>query len=237
MQNRQFDWQLNYSFRQGGKINRLESFLKYKAGGAIQSPFTKDNLRNTFSAWFTDDQVNKMNQMYYHMKNSLGWSDRNIAAAFGNIMQETGFKYSNDWSVSPFGAFQFLGQRKKHFEKWAKENGQKLGSLSAASYIDYIIKNSIDGRMDDVLRARELANTGNKTDSINAQKTLSWAEPAIKNGTFYPVAELTAAVADDSLDLKYVTTLFAQTIERAKDFEMNMNDRINYANKIYSLIK
>lgn len=237
MSNRQFDWQLNYSFRQGGKINRLSSFLKYKDGGSIQSPFTKDNLRNIFSAWFTDDQVNKMNQMYHHMKNSLGWSDRNIAAAFGNIMQETGFKYSNDWSVSPFGAFQFLGQRKKYFEKWAKENGYKLGSLSAASYIDYIIKNSIDGRMDDVIRARELAKTGNKTDSINAQKTLSWAEPAIKNGTFYPVADLTAAWSDESLDLEYVTTLFAQTIERAKDFEMNMNGRIDAANKIYSIIQ
>jgi hypothetical protein len=105
------------------------------------------------------------------------------------------------------------------------------------SYLDYIIKNSIDGRMDDVIRARELAKTGNKTDSINAQKTLSWAEPAIKNGTFYPVADLTAAWSDESLDLEYVTTLFAQTIERAKDFEMNVNDRINYANKLYSLIK
>jgi hypothetical protein len=82
--------------------------LKYQDGSVIPqkiSPFTKDNLRNTFSAWFTDDQVDKMNKMYNHMKNALGWSDRNIAAAFGNIMQETGFKYSNDWSVSPFGAF------------------------------------------------------------------------------------------------------------------------------------
>lgn len=237
MSNRKFDWQLNYSFRQGGKINRLSSFLKYKDGGSIQtSPFTKDNLRNTFSAWFTDDQVDKMNQMYNHMKNVLGWSDRNIAAAFGNIMQETGFKYSNDWSVSPFGAFQFLGQRKKHFEKWAKENGYKLGSLSAASYLDYIIKNSIDGRMDDVLRARELAKTGNKTDSINAKKTLSWAEPAIKNGTFYPVADLTEAWMDESLDVEYVTKLFANTIERAKDFEMNMINRTDSANKIYSII-
>jgi hypothetical protein len=87
MQNRQFDWQLNYSFRQGGKINRLSSFLKYKDGGSIKTPpFTKDSLRNTFSAWFTDDQINKMNKMYSHMKNALGWSDRNIAAAFGNIM-------------------------------------------------------------------------------------------------------------------------------------------------------
>lgn len=237
MSNRKFDWQLNYSFRQGGKINRLSSFLKYKDGGSIQtSPFTKDNLRNTFSAWFTDDQVDKMNQMYNHMKNVLGWSNRNIAAAFGNIMQETGFKYSNDWSVSPFGAFQFLGQRKKHFEKWAKENGYKLGSLSAASYLDYIIKNSIDGRMDDVLRARELAKTGNKTDSINAQKTLSWAESAIKNGTFYPVTDLTEAWMDESLDVEYVTKLFANTIERAKDFEMNMVNRTDSANKIYSII-
>ena len=237
MQNRQFDWQLNYSFRQGGKVNRLESFLKYKNGGSIQtSPFTKDNLRNAFSAWFTDDQVDKMNQMYNHMKNSLGWSNRNIAAAFGNIMQETGFKYSNDWSVSPFGAFQFLGDRKKHFEKWAKENGYKLGSLSAASYLDYIIKNAIDGRMDDVVRARELAKTGNKTDFLNAQKTLGWAEPAIKNGTFYPVADLTAAWVDESLDLEYVTKLFANTIERAKDFEMNMTERTDSANKIYSII-
>jgi hypothetical protein len=106
MQNRQFDWQVNYSFRQGGKINRLSSFLKYKDGGSIQTtPFTKDNLRNTFSAWFTDDQVNKMNKMYNHMKNVLGWSDRNIAAAFGNIMQETAFKYSDNWEDSPFGAF------------------------------------------------------------------------------------------------------------------------------------
>lgn len=237
MQNRQFDWQLNYSFRQGGKINRLSSFLKYKEGGSIQTfPFTKDNLRNTFSAWFTDDQVDKMNQMYNHMKNVLGWSNRNIAAAFGNIMQETGFKYSNDWSVSPFGAFQFLGDRKKHFEKWAKENGYKLGSLSAASYLDYIIKNAIDGRMDDVVRARELAKTGNKTDFLNAQKTLEWAEPAIKNGTFYPVADLTAAWVDESLDLEYVTKLFANTIERAKDFEMNMTERTDSANKIYSII-
>ena len=237
MQNRQFDWQLNYSFRQGGKINRLSSFLKYKEGGSIQTfPFTKDNLRNTFSAWFTDDQVDKMNQMYNHMKNVLGWSNRNIAAAFGNIMQETGFKYSNDWSVSPFGAFQFLGDRKKHFEKWAKENGYKLGSLSAASYLDYIIKNAIDGRMDDVVRARELAKTGNKTDFLNAQKTLGWAEPAIKNGTFYPVADLTAAWVDESLDLEYVTKLFANTIERAKDFEMNMTERTDSANKIYSII-
>ena len=237
MQNRQFDWQLNYSFRQGGKINRLSSFLKYKEGGSIQTfPFTKDNLRNTFSAWFTDDQVDKMNQMYNHMKNVLGWSNRNIAAAFGNIMQETGFKYSNDWSDSPFGAFQFLGDRKKHFEKWAKENGYKLGSLSAASYLDYIIKNAIDGRMDDVVRARELAKTGNKTDFLNAQKTLEWAEPAIKNGTFYPVADLTAAWVDESLDLEYVTKLFANTIERAKDFEMNMTERTDSANKIYSII-
>lgn len=240
MQNRQFDWKVNYSFRQGGKVNRLQQFLKYQDGGAIQQktlPFTKDNLRNTFSAWFTDDQVDKMNQMYNHMKNTLGWSDRNIAAAFGNIMQETGFKYSNDWSVSPFGAFQFLGDRKKHFEKWAKDNGYKLGSLSAASYLDYVIKNAIDGRMDDVVRARELAKTGNKTDSINAHKTLSWAEPAIKNGTFYPVADLTKAWVDESLDLEYVTKLFANTIERAKDFEMNMNGRINNANKIYSIIQ
>lgn len=239
MQNRQFDWQLNYSFRQGGKVNRLQQFLKYQDGGAIQqktSPFTKDNLRNTFSAWFTDDQVNKMNKMYNHMKNALGWSDRNIAAAFGNIMQETSFKYSDDWSISPFGAFQFLGDRKKHFEKWAKENGYKLGSLSAASYLDYIIKNSIDERMDDVMRARELAKTGNKIDSINAWGTLSWAEPAIKNGTFYPVADLTAAWTDESLDLEYLTKLFANTIERAKDFEMNMTERTNNANKIYSII-
>ena len=239
MQNRQFDWQLNYSFRQGGKVNRLQKFLKYQNGGTVQqktSPFTKDNLRNTFSAWFTDDQVNKMNKMYNHMKNALGWSDRNIAAAFGNIMQETSFKYSDDWNISPFGAFQFLGDRKKHFEKWAKENGYKLGSLSAASYLDYIIKNSIDERMDDVMRARELAKTGNKIDSINAWGTLSWAEPAIKNGTFYPVADLTAAWADESLDLEYLTKLFANTIERAKDFEMNMTERTNNANKIYSII-
>lgn len=240
MKNRQFDWQLNYSFRQGGKVNKLQQFLKYRDGGAIQqktSPFTKDNLRNTFSAWFTDDQVEKMNSMYNHMKNTLGWSDRNIAATFGNIMQETAFKYLDDWNVNPFGAFQFLGGRKKHFEKWAKDNGYELGSLSAASYLDYVIKNAIDDRMDDVIRARELAQTGNKTDSINAAKTLSWAEDQIKKGTFYPVADLTAAWDDDSLDLGYITKLFANTIERAKDFEMNMNERVEHANKIYSLIK
>jgi hypothetical protein len=108
--------------------------------------------------------------------------------------------------------------------------------LSAASYLDYIIKNSIDERMDDVIRARELAKTGNKIDSINAWGTLSWAEPAIKNGTFYPVADLTAAWTDESLDLEYLTKLFANTIERAKDFEMNMTERTNNANKIYSII-
>lgn len=238
MENRKFDWQLNYSFKRGGKLNKLTSFIRYKNGGTTQaSPFTKDNLRNTFSAWFTDDQVNKMNKMYNHMKNSLRWSDRNIAAAFGNIMQETAFKYLDDWGISPFGAFQFLGDRKKHFEKWAQDNGYKLGSLSAASYIDYVIKNAIDGRMDDVIRARELAQTGNKIDSINAAKTLSWAEDQIKKGTFYPVADLTAAWDDDSLDLGYITKLFANTIERAKDFEMNMNERVDSAHKIYSLIK
>jgi hypothetical protein len=130
-----------------------------------------------------------------------------------------------------------LGGRKKHFEKWAKENRYKLGSLSAASYIDYVIKNAIDERMDSVLNARELDKTGNKVDSINAAKILPWAEEAIENGTFYPVVDLTNAWSDESLDLDYVTKLFANTIERAKDFEMNMNDRINYANKIYSLIK
>ena len=238
MQNRQFDWQLNYSFRQGGKINRLSSFLKYKEGGSIQTfPFTKDNLRNTFSAWFTDDQVDKMNQMYNHMKNVLGWSNRNIAAAFGNIMQETGFKYSNDWADSPFGAFQFLGDRKEHFAKWAQQNGYRLGSLSTASYLDYIIKNSIDGRMDMVLRARELAKTGKPVDVEKANEVLSWAEPAIKNGTFYPVSDLTKAWIDESLDLGYITTLFARTIERAKDFEINMNGRVDAANKIYSIIQ
>lgn len=237
MQNRQFDWQLNYSFRQGGKINRLSSFLKYKDGGSIQtSPFTKDNLRNTFSAWFTDDQINKMNKMYSHMKNALGWSDRNIAAAFGNIMQETAFKYSDNWEDSPFGAFQFLGGRKEHFEKWAKQNGYRLGSLSTASYLDYIINNAIDGRMDTVLRARELAKTGKPVDIEKANEVLSWAEPAIKNGTFYPVSDLTTAWTNESLDLEQITKLFANTIERAKDSEMNMNDRIDYANKIYSII-
>ena len=236
---RQFTGITNYPFdKQGGKLRKLENFLKYKKGGSVQtSPFTKDNLRNTFSAWFTDDQVSKMNQMYNHMKNSLGWSDRNIAAAFGNIMQETGFKYSNDWSVTPFGAFQFLGGRKKHFEKWAKDNGYKLGSLSAASYIDYIIKNAIDERMDSVLNARELAKTGNKVDSINAAKILPWAEEAIESGTFYPVADLTNAWADESLALQYVTKLFANTIEKAGASEMNMNERVDNANKIYSLIK
>jgi hypothetical protein len=94
-----------------------------------------------------------------------------------------------------------LGGRKKHFEKWAKENGYKLGSLSAASYIDYIITNAIDERMDSVLNARELAKTGNKVDSINAAKILHWAEDAIDNGTFYPVADLTNAWADESLAL------------------------------------
>lgn len=237
MSNRKFDWQLNYSFRQGGKINRLSSFLKYKDGGSIKtSPFTKDSLRNIFSAWFTDDQVNKMNKMYNHMKNVLGWSDRNIAAAFGNIMQETAFKYSDNWEDSPFGAFQFLGGRKEHFKKWAQENGYKLGSLSTASYLDNVIKNAIDGRMDMVLRARELAKTGNPVDVEKANEVLSWAEPAIKNGTFYPVSDLTAAWADESLDLEYVTKLFANTIERAKDFEINMNGRIDAANKIYSII-
>lgn len=237
MQNRQFDWQVNYSFRQGGKINRLSSFLKYKDGGSIQtSPFTKDNLRNTFSAWFTDDQINKMNKMYSHMKNALGWSDRNIAAAFGNIMQETAFKYSDNWEDSPFGAFQFLGGRKEHFEKWAKQNGYRLGSLSTASYLDYIINNAIDGRMDTVLRARELAKTGKPVDIEKANEVLSWAEPAIKNGTFYPVSDLTTAWTNESLDLEQITKLFANTIERAKDSEMNMNDRIDYANKIYSII-
>jgi hypothetical protein len=105
----QFTGVVSYPFdKQGGKLEKLRIFCKYQDGGAIRqktSPFTKDNLRNTFSAWFTDDQVDKMNKMYNHMKNALGWSDRNIAAAFGNIMQETGFKYSDDWSISPFGAF------------------------------------------------------------------------------------------------------------------------------------
>lgn len=174
--------------------------------------------------------------MYNHMKNALGWSDRNIAAAFGNIMQETAFKYSDNWADSPFGAFQFLGDRKEHFKKWAQENGYKLGSLSTASYLDNVIKNAIDGRMDMVLRARELAKTGNPVDVEKANEVLSWADPAIKNGTFYPVADLTAAWADESLDLEYVTKLFANTIERAKDFEMNMNGRIDAANKIYSII-
>ena len=240
MKNRQFDWQLNYSFRQGGKVNRLQQFLKYQDGGAIQqktSPFTKDNLRNTFSAWFTDDQIDKMNKMYNHMKNALGWSDRNIAAAFGNIMQETAFKYSDNWADSPFGAFQFLGDRKEHFKKWAQENGYKLGSLSTASYLDHIIKNAIDGRMDMVLRARELAKTGNPVDVEKANEVLSWAETAIKNGTFYPVSDLTKAWTDESLDLEYLTTLFARTIERAKDFEINMNGRIDAANKIYSILQ
>lgn len=235
---RQFTGITSYPFdKQGGKLNRLSSFLKYKKGGSIQtSPFTKDNLRNTFSAWFTDDQVNKMNKMYNHMKNVLGWSDRNIAAAFGNIMQETAFKYSDNWEDSPFGAFQFLGGRKEHFEKWAKQNGYRLGSLSTASYLDYIINNAIDGRMDTVLRARELAKTGKPVDVEKANEVLSWADPAIKNGTFYPVADLTKAWADESLDLEYVTKLFANTIERAKDFEINMNGRTDAANKIYSII-
>jgi hypothetical protein len=56
--------------------------------------------------------------------------------------------------------------------------------------------------MDMVLRARELAKTGKPVDVEKANEVLSWAEPAIKNGTFYPVSDLTTAWTNESLDLE-----------------------------------
>lgn len=174
--------------------------------------------------------------MYNYLKNTLHWSDRNIAAVMGNIMQESTFNYDSVSSAGAVGAFQFLGGRRNDYEKWRNKNGYKDGALSQAAYLDYIIKNRVDSRMDDVLRARQLLQNQNKRDSVNAKKILDWAEPAIQNGTFYPISDLSDRWNDETYSLDEMTDLWSNTIEKAHSSEKNNASRRNYANKLYTLI-
>lgn len=201
----------------------------------MANKFTKDNLRNTFSAIFSQEQVDNINNMYNYLKNTLQWSDRNIAAVMGNIMQETTFNYGTNTSGAT-GAFQFMGDRLKDYEKWRKQNGYKDGALSQATYLDYVIKNRIDPRQDMVDNAHKLLLNKNRIDSINANAVLSWAEPLIQNGTFYPISDLSDKWDDEEYSLDDFTDLFANTIEKPKEFEKKLDSRRNYANKLYNII-
>ena len=202
----------------------------------MANKFTKDNLRNTFSAVFSDSQVENINKLYNYLKDTLQWSDRNIAAVLGNVMQESAFNYGNVSSAGAVGAFQFLGDRKKDYEKWRLKNGYKDGALSQATYLDYVIKNRIDPRMDSVLNARQLLLNKNRVDSINANKVLDWAEPAIKNGTFYPISDLSDRWNDETFTLDDMTDLWSNTIEKAGAAEKNNEQRKLYANKLHAMI-
>lgn len=198
--------------------------------------FTKDNLRNTFSAIFSEEQVQNINKLYDYLKGTLKWSDRNIAAVLGNVMQESAFNYGNVSSKGAVGAFQFLGDRKADYDKWRTKNGYKDGALSQATYLDYVIKNRIDPRMDDVIRARKLLLNKNKVDSINANQILIWAEPAIQNGTFYPISDLSDRWDDDTYSLDDMTDLWSNTIEKAGKKEKNNQQRRYYAQGIYGIM-
>ena len=200
------------------------------------SRFTKDNLRNKFNAVFSDQQIKNINALYDYMKNTLQWSDRNIAAVLGNVMQESSFNYGTNLSSGAKRAFQFLGHRLADYEKWRKKNGYVDGALSQMTYLDYIIKNKIDYRMNDVIRARALLQNKNRIDSINANKVLDWAEPAIENGTFYPISDLTDALGDNERTLEDITDLWSNTIEKAGKTEKNNNSRRKYAQGFYSLM-
>lgn len=198
--------------------------------------FNKEQLRQLFGAHFSDNQIKNMNKMYKHLKNTLNWSDRNIAAVMGNIMQESAFNYGQVSSSGATGAFQFLGDRKKDYEKWIKDNGYLDGGLSQASYLNYIIENKIDPRMDAYNNAHKLLLNKNKIDSINANAYLNKVEPQIKNGTFYPIADLTAKWDDPKYSLKDMTILWSNTIEKPGKHEANLKQRVDYANKFYNMI-
>ena len=75
--------------------------------------------------------------------------------------------------------------------------------------------------MDDVIRARKLLLNKNKVDSINANQTLIWAEPAIQNGTFYPISDLSDRWDDNTYSLDDMTDLWSNTIEKASKKEKN----------------
>ena len=202
----------------------------------MANKFTKDNLRNTFSAVFSQEQVNNINNLYNYLKDTLKWSDRNIAAVMGNVMQESSFNYGNVSSAGAVGAFQFLGDRLKDYNKWRIKNGYKDGALSQATYLDYIIQNRIDPRQDMVDNARKLLLNKNSVDSINANKVLSWAETQIQNGTFYPISDLSDRWGDETYSLDEMTDLWSNTIEKAHANEKNNTIRRDYANKLYNLI-
>lgn len=187
-----------------------------KEGIAI---FNKDNLRNTFSAYFSDDQINNMNNFYNYFSNK-GWSDNQIFALMGNIMQESQFNPGLTNKYGAYGYYQFKNDRLKDYYKWRDKNGMKEGGLTQTLYLDYILQNGIDPRYDYYVRLQN--NINNNIDVEKSKQELN------KFKTKYWIKDLNTIWRDPNSTLKQLVEGFGNTIEAAGS-ELNLPQRLKYA--------
>ena len=205
-----------------GLIDKMDKFeeggvFKMQQGNQI---FTRDNLRNQFSAIFTQQQVDNMNKFYNYFSGK-GWNDNQIFALMGNIMQESHFNPTLTNQSGAYGYYQFKGDRLKDYQKWIANNGYKDGGLSQTEYIDYIMANGIDPRYDYYQRLQNNINNG-----IDVEKSKAEID---KFKTKYWVKDLNAAWRNPNSSLQNLVDLFGYTIEAAGS-ELNLPQRYKYAN-------
>lgn len=192
----------------------------------------------------SNEQANVLTRMYHFLVNNRNISPEAAASILGNVMQESSFNHCAVSSKGAKGVYQLLGQNYQNYLAYLKNKNWNDGPLSQTSFVINELFNGKDSYYDTYDKLKERQANGwkertsdgkswykNLNDSIYFVETFLPREQA---GTLPPRRTEALDIIKSSRDIPTITKVFMDYWERPSQDEANLDQRIKYANEIYT---
>lgn len=190
------------------------------------------------------EQADVLTRMYDFLVNNRRISPEAAASILGNVMQESSFNHEAVSSKGARGVYQLLGQNYQNYLTYLKNKNWNDGPLSQTSFVINEIFNGKDSYYNTYDKLKERQTNGwkertadgkswykNLNDSIYFVETFLPREQA---GTLPPRRTAALNIIKSSRDIPTITKVFMDYWERPNQDEAHLDQRIKYANEIYT---
>ena len=192
----------------------------------------------------SNEQATVLTRMYNFLVNNRSISPEAAASILGNVMQESSFNHEAVSSKEAKGVYQLLGQNQQNYLSYLKNKNWNDGPLSQTSFVINEIFNGKDSYYDTYDKLKERQANGWKERTAdgkswykNLNDSIYFAEtflPREQAGTLPPRRTEALDIIKSSTDIPTITKVFMDYWERPSQDEANLDQRIKYANEIYT---
>lgn len=192
----------------------------------------------------SNEQAAVLTRMYNFLVNNRSISPEAAASILGNVMQESSFNHEAVSSKGAKGVYQLLGQNYQNYLSYLKNKNWNDGPLSQTSFVVNEIFNGKDSYYDTYDKLKERQANGWKERTAdgkswykNLNDSIYFAEtflPREQDGTLPPRRTEALDIIKSSKDIPTITKIFMDYWERPSQDEANLDQRIKYANEIYT---